>query len=85
MGVKWLGKIKIHEIAKELGVNSKEVIAKANELGIQVTSHLSAVEEDVANQIKEVFGKQESKSENSSKKAETPKKEDNTKKQPSHY
>ena len=43
-----MGKIKIHEIAKELGVNSKEVIAKANELGIQVTSHLSAVEEDVA-------------------------------------
>ena len=79
-----MGKIKIHEIAKELGVNSKEVIAKANELGIQVTSHLSAVEEDVANQIKEILGKQESKSENSSKKEEIPKKEDSTKKQDNH-
>ena len=50
-----MGKIKIHEIAKELGVNSKEVIAKANELGIQVTSHLSAVEEEIANKLKNAF------------------------------
>ena len=81
-----MGKIKIHEIAKELGVNSKEVIAKANELGIQVTSHLSAVEEEVANKIKDGFAKQASRLESSKKeetlqKEETPKKEDNTKKQ----
>ena len=36
MGVKWLGKIKIHEIAKLLGLGSKEVVAKAQELGIPV-------------------------------------------------
>ncbi len=50
-----MGKIKIHEIAKELGISSKEVIAKANELGIEVTSHLSSVEEDVAQKIKTSF------------------------------
>ena len=81
-----MGKIKIHEIAKELGVNSKEVIAKANELGIQVTSHLSAVEEETANKIKNGFAKQAIKKESSPKeetlqKEETPKKESNAKKQ----
>ena len=65
-----MGKIKIHEIAKELGVNSKEVIAKANELGIQVTSHLSAVEEEIANKLKNAF---------KNKKEETAKKENGAK------
>ena len=52
MGVKLLGKIKIHEIAKEVGVTSKEVIKIANDLGMNVTSHLSAVEEEEAKQIR---------------------------------
>ena len=41
-----MGKIKIHEIAKELGVESKEIIASAQKLGIEVTSHLSRVEDE---------------------------------------
>ena len=45
MGVKLLGKIKIHEIAKEVGLTSKEVIKIANDLGLDVTSHLSAIDE----------------------------------------
>ena len=40
-----MGKIKIHEIAKEMGLASKDVIAKANELGIEAKSHLSGVDE----------------------------------------
>ena len=31
MGVKLLGKIKIHEIAKKMGLSSKEVLEKAKE------------------------------------------------------
>ena len=50
-----MGKIKIHEIAKLLGLGSKEVVAKAQELGIEATSHLSSVEEEQANKIKESF------------------------------
>ena len=53
MGVKLLGKIKIHEIAKEVGLNSKEVIKIANDLGIGVTSHLSSVDDEQAAKIKE--------------------------------
>ena len=54
-----MGKIKIHEIAKEVGMTSKELIKIANELGIEVTSHLSAVDEKQADKIKEKVNKQE--------------------------
>ncbi len=40
-----MGKIKIHELAKKLNLNSKEVLARAQELNINVKSHLSSVDE----------------------------------------
>ena len=51
MGVKLLGKIKIHEIAKKLGLGSKEVLEAANKLKIDVKSHLSGVDEEEAKKI----------------------------------
>ena len=71
-----MGKIKIHEIAKEVGLTSKEVIKIANDLGINVTSHLSAVEEEQAERIKGNVKKQTKKegkasSEKSAKKENT--------------
>ena len=62
-----MGKIKIHEIAKEVGLTSKKVIKIANDLGIGVTSHLSAVDDEQASQIKSKVGgekKSENKEEN---------------------
>ena len=50
-----MSKIKIHEIAKKIGVVSKEVVTRAKELGINVSSHLSSVEENEANKIIEAF------------------------------
>ena len=35
--------IKVHELAKELGVTSKEILEKAKELGIELKSHMSAL------------------------------------------
>lgn len=55
--MKRLGKLKIHEIAKELGISSKDVMEKAKSIGIEVTSHLSSVEEDIAAKIRKEFGK----------------------------
>ena len=55
MGVKLLGKIKIHEIAKKLGITSKEVLEVAQKLNIEAKSHLSGVEEDEANKIEKSF------------------------------
>ncbi len=56
-----MGKIKIHEIAKEVGLTSKEIIEKANSLGIDVTSHLSSVDEQQAKKIKNSLKKDGSK------------------------
>jgi len=50
-----LAKVKIHEIAKKIGVNSKEVLEKAMELGLDVKSHMSSVEEDEAKKIESKF------------------------------
>ena len=61
-----MGKIKIHEIAKEIGIASKEVIKIANDLGIDVKSHLSAVEEEQAKKIRENVGNQSKKEEKTS-------------------
>jgi len=54
-GENTMGKIKIHEIAKKIGVNSKEVVEKAVKLGIDVKSHLSNVEEADAKRIEASF------------------------------
>lgn len=56
-----MGKIKIHEIAKEIGLASKEVVEKAKSLGMAVTSHMSSVEEAEAKKIKESFGEKTTK------------------------
>ena len=55
-----MGKIKIHEIAKEVGLTSKEVIKIANDLGINVTSHLSAVDDEQADAIRKNTSKVDS-------------------------
>ncbi len=50
---------KIHEIAKEVGMSSKEILKIANDLGIDVTSHLSAVDEKQAEKIKNSIKKED--------------------------
>ncbi len=56
-----MGKIKIHEIAKKLGLTSKEVIDAANKLKIEVKSHLSGVDEEEANKVEKLLTKNEGK------------------------
>jgi len=46
-----VSKKRLYEIAKEVGVESKVVVAKAQELGLSVKSHSSSVEEADANRI----------------------------------
>ncbi|HEX0954564.1 TPA: translation initiation factor IF-2 [Streptococcus pneumoniae] len=50
-----MSKKRLYEIAKELGKESKEVVARAKELGLDVKSHSSSVEEDVAAKIAASF------------------------------
>lgn len=50
-----MGSIKIHEIAKKLNLASKEVLRKAQELGLEVKSHLSGVTDEQAKKIEKAF------------------------------
>ena len=58
-----MGKIKIHEIAKKLGVNSKDVLEKAQELGLDVKTHMSSVDESEAKKIEAKFSNNNTKKE----------------------
>lgn len=46
-----MGKMKVHEIAKAMNIGTNEVISKLKDMGIEVKSHLSTVDEDVAKKI----------------------------------
>lgn len=51
-----MSKKRLNEIAKEIGKTSKEVVAKALELGLEVKTHASSVDEAGAKRIVEAFG-----------------------------
>ena len=72
-----MSKKRLYEIAKEVGVESKVVVAKAQELGLSVKSHSSSVEEADANRITSSLkgGTAKAKSKPAPKVAPTPKKE----------
>ena len=50
-----MSKIRIHELSKELGVSSKTIIEKLKEIGINASSHMSAVDDEAANFIKNAY------------------------------
>ena len=51
-----MSKKRLNEIAREIGVSSKEVVAKAQELGFDVKSHASSVDDASAKRLAESFG-----------------------------
>ena len=51
-----MSKKRLNEIALEIGVSSKEVVAKAQELGFDVKSHASSVDDASAKRLAESFG-----------------------------
>lgn len=75
-----MGKIKIHEIAKKLGLASKEVLKRAHELNIDVKSHLSGIDELQAKTIEDSFSKiSGAKKDNNTEKSAKKKEKKNTK------
>lgn len=77
-----MAKVRIHEIAKELGYDSKDIIQKANELGLDIKTASNAVEPEIAAGIYEyiqtktipaIFKKEEKKIGKNLKKEEKPK------------
>ncbi|MDN5932437.1 MAG: translation initiation factor IF-2 N-terminal domain-containing protein, partial [Pseudonocardia sp.] len=47
------GKARVHELAKELGISSKQVLSKLQDLGEYVKSPSSTVEAPVARKLRE--------------------------------
>lgn len=77
-----MGKMKIHELAKELGVASKEIIEKAQKLGLKITSHLSNIDEEQANQIRKQYSNKAEKNTGKTTEGENNKKEKKEKSSP---
>ena len=46
-----MGKIKVYELARKLNIQNSEMIDKLKSIGIEVKSHLSTVDEEVANKF----------------------------------
>ena len=67
-----MAKIKVYELAKELGVQSREVLEFLGGKNIEVKNHMSALEEADANVVRKGFVKSEARAAKSEQ--ETPKK-----------
>lgn len=50
-----MSKTRVHELAKTLEINSKDLIAKLRELGIEVKSNLSAVDDAVVKKVTAMY------------------------------
>ena len=53
-----MAKVRVHELAKELGVESKVVLAKLKEMGEFVKSASSTVEPPVVKRFADTFGEE---------------------------
>ncbi len=51
-----MAKMKVHELAKELNIESKQVIAFLQEKGVEVKAAQSAVEDSAIEQVRKAFG-----------------------------
>ena len=50
-----MSKIRVHELARELGRQNKEIMEILKAKGVDVKSHMSCVEEPYVSMIKEKF------------------------------
>jgi translation initiation factor IF-2 len=51
-----MAKPRVHEVAKDLGLSSKEVLAHLKKIGQEVKSHASTIDEDLAARVKAELG-----------------------------
>ncbi len=55
LGVYSLKKVRVYELAQELEMTSKELMEKMNELGLEITSHMSTIENNDAKMLLEIM------------------------------
>ena len=65
-----MARIRIHELAKKLGKENKEILNYLTEKGIQVKSPMNSLEEEQVAMVEDKFGKKETKPEGKAEAAE---------------
>jgi len=70
-----MSKVRVFELAKELGLSSKEIMAKLQELGFAITSHMSTLEDREVKLLRKKFAHLKPKKKVAAKKARPKKKE----------
>ncbi|MDI3281346.1 MAG: translation initiation factor IF-2 N-terminal domain-containing protein, partial [Bacillota bacterium] len=48
-----MAKVRVYELAKELNVNSKDLVVLLQKLGVEAKNHMSIIEESLAQRIRE--------------------------------
>ena len=51
-----MAKMKVHELAKELNIESKQVLAFLQEKGVEVKAATSSIEDGAIEQVRKAFG-----------------------------
>ena len=52
-----MGKIKVYELAKEMGITNAELIKRLSDMGVEAKSHLSVIGDEVVEKIKKGVSK----------------------------
>lgn len=69
-----LSKVRVYQLAKQLGVSSKELIEKLNELSVEVGNHMSTLDDEEANLLIELFTEEKEEKTTDTKKKDSSKK-----------
>ncbi|WP_060800236.1 translation initiation factor IF-2 [Peptoniphilus harei] len=75
-----MSKIRVHALAKEIGITSKELLLKLNELEISVKNHMSTLDSAEEEKVRKLYKKSSSKNESPVKNENSDKKRDKSKK-----
>ena len=67
-----MGKMKVHELAKELGIQSKDLVEKLKNMGYDVKNHLSTLEDNEIIKIKKKLNKTDNTKSDTTKKEKKP-------------
>ncbi|MGM0437451.1 MAG: translation initiation factor IF-2 [Bacillota bacterium] len=59
-----MGKIRVYKLANELDMESKELVNALQELGIEISSHMSTVEDETADLIRDMYSEDSEESNN---------------------
>ena len=65
-----MGKVRVYELAKELEIKSKQLIEILQNLGADVKNHMSTLDDDVADLVREHFAQAKDKKQKKQKVAE---------------